>query len=96
MIDNNPLRFGSPGTFGISICNVSRRPGSGYSETVFLQLGWQDWWQEALAFDRSFVGLHIKGREPDKTRCSVCQESSPILMWVNNLALHPKRQVMRG
>jgi hypothetical protein len=42
MIDNNPLRFGSPGTFGISICNVSRRPGSGYSETVILQLGWQD------------------------------------------------------
>jgi hypothetical protein len=38
---------------------------------------------------QSFVGLHIKGRKPDKTPCFLQGENTPILLWINNLALLP-------
>jgi hypothetical protein len=41
------------------------------------------WW--------SFVRLHIKGREPDKTPCSRHRENTPILFWINNLARARRR-----
>jgi hypothetical protein len=44
----------------------------------------------------SFVGLHIKGREPDKTPCSLDRGNAPIFLSNNSLAGNPKQQVNRG
>jgi hypothetical protein len=50
----------------------------------------------SLYISRSFVRLHIKRREPDKTPCPLHRENTPILRCIKELGDYPQRQVTRG